>query len=135
MNEIKCGLEIHGYINVKNKTKLFCDCAIDEKAEPNTNICPICTGQPGCKPMLPNKEAIDKIITIALMLNCKVNKELLFQRKHYSWPDLPNGFQKTMSGSYAVPVGEHGEFKGINITEIHLEEDPAKDQKCALPIC
>ncbi len=126
MGEVKIGLEIHGYLNMENKSKLFCNCRIDHDAEPNTKICPVCTGQPGSKPMLANMEAVDKIISIALMLNCKINDKLLFQRKHYSWPDLPNGFQKTMSGSYAMPVGLNGEFLGIGIEEIHLEEDPAR---------
>jgi len=126
MTEIKCGLEIHGYINVENKTKLFCNCAIEENATPNTNICPICTAMPGSKPMLPNKQAVDKIIAIALMLGCKINKRMLFQRKHYSWPDLPAGFQKTMSGSYSNPVGVNGKFLGIRISDVHLEEDPAR---------
>jgi len=50
---------------------------------------------------------------------------LIWQRKHYDWPDLPKGYQNTFSGSYAVPNGEKGKFSGIDITEIHLEEDPA----------
>ena len=126
MVEAKIGLEVHGYLDmIDTGSKLFCNCSIDENASPNTNICPICTGQPGCKPMLPNKEAISKIIAIAKMLNCRINSNLLFQRKHYNWPDMPVGFQKTMSGSFAVPVGEEGEFEGIRINEIHLEEDPA----------
>ncbi|MDD5086703.1 MAG: Asp-tRNA(Asn)/Glu-tRNA(Gln) amidotransferase subunit GatB [Candidatus Nanoarchaeia archaeon] len=126
MTKIKCGLEIHGYVNVENKTKLFCNCSIDENAKPNTNICPICTAMPGSKPMLANKEAVDKIIAIALMLGCKVNKKMLFQRKHYSWPDLPAGYQKTISGSYSNPVGVNGKFLGIKIADVHLEEDPAR---------
>lgn len=128
MVEAKIGLEIHGYLRMnQTKKKLFCNCDIaGAETEPNTNICPICTGQPGNKPMLPNKEAVDKIIKCGLMLNCRINHNLLFQRKHYSWPDLPNGFQKTMSGSYSVPVGEKGKFLGIGITEVHLEEDPAR---------
>ena len=89
------------------------------------DICPICTGQPGAKPLLPNKEAINKVIQIALILGCKINNELVFQRKHYSWPDLPKGYQITISGPHAKPVGEHGKFLGIGITEAHLEEDPA----------
>lgn len=121
----KIGLEIHGYLDIPSSAKLFCDCALDP-AEPNTNICPVCTGQPGSKPKLPNKEAIDAILKIALFLNCKLNPELLWQRKHYSWPDLPNGYQKTMSGAYSQPVGLHGEFLGIGIEEVHLEEDPAR---------
>ncbi|MFC1728368.1 Asp-tRNA(Asn)/Glu-tRNA(Gln) amidotransferase subunit GatB [Nanoarchaeota archaeon] len=126
MTKVKVGLEIHGYLNMENaKQKLFCECSVSDSV-PNTNVCPICTGQPGNKPMLPNKEAIDKSIAIGLMLGCNINPKLLFQRKHYSWPDLPNGYQKTMSGSYATPVGEKGEFLGIGITEVHLEEDPAR---------
>lgn len=120
------GVEVHGYLQVQNREKLFCRCAIAHEAPPNTNICPVCTAQPGCKPMRPNAEAVEKILAIALMLDCTVNKKLLFQRKHYSWPDLPSGYQRTMSGSYATPVGEHGKFLGIDITEVHLEEDPAR---------
>jgi len=122
----KIGLEIHGYINTKEK--LFCDCKAihgGKNAKPNTNICPICTAQPGCKPMLPNSSAIDKAIQIALILNCRTNQKLVWQRKHYSWPDLPKGFQNTMSGPHAVKNGEAGNFLGIGITECHLEEDPA----------
>ncbi len=125
------GLEIHGYLDTKEK--LFCDCKNfhDMKLiKPNTNICPICTGQPGSKPMLPNSEAIKKILQIGLMLNCKPNiienkKPLIFQRKHYSWPDMPHGYQKTISGAHSTPVARHGEFLGIKIREVHLEEDPA----------
>ncbi|MBD3247361.1 Asp-tRNA(Asn)/Glu-tRNA(Gln) amidotransferase subunit GatB [Candidatus Pacearchaeota archaeon] len=122
----KIGLEIHGYIDTKEK--LFCNCKAihgSKHAKPNTNICPICTGQPGSKPMLPNSSAIDKAIQIALMLGCKVNKKLVWQRKHYSWPDLPKGFQNTISGPHAIKNGERGSFEDIGITECHLEEDPA----------
>ncbi|HME87444.1 MAG TPA: Asp-tRNA(Asn)/Glu-tRNA(Gln) amidotransferase subunit GatB [Candidatus Nanoarchaeia archaeon] len=123
---VKVGLEIHGYINVEQtKKKLFCECSTEE-SEPNTNVCPRCTGQPGSKPMLPNKEAVDKAVEIGLMLGCEISPHLLFQRKHYSYPDLPNGFQKTMSGSYAMPVGIKGSFLGIGIQQVHLEEDPAR---------
>ncbi len=126
MADVKIGLEIHGYLNMENATKLFCDDKIDLEARPNTNICPRCTGMPGSKPMLPNEEAVEKIIAIASMLDCSINKRLLFQRKHYSWPDLPNGFQRTISGTYSIPVGEKGHYLGIGISDVHLEEDPAK---------
>src|SRR3989338_5283042 len=101
-----------------------------KKIKPNTNVCPICTGQPGAKPMLPNKSAIDKIIEIGLILGCKINsieenKPLIFQRKHYRWPDMPYGYQKTISGAHSHHVAENGRFEGIRIREIHLEEDPA----------
>ena len=121
----KIGLEIHGYLVTKEK--LFCRCPTDYKiAVPNTNICPVCTGQPGSKPMLPNSEALNKVIAISLMLGCKISNKFAWQRKHYDWPDLPKGYQNTISGAHSIPVAEKGEFMGIRITEAHLEEDPAK---------
>ncbi len=122
----KIGLEIHGYLLTNRK--LFCHCKSEhglKYSKPNTNICPICTGQPGAKPLLPNRNALDKSIKIALILSCKINENLIWQRKHYDWPDLPKGYQNTISGSHAVPNGEKGKFLGIDITEVHLEEDPA----------
>jgi len=124
--QVKIGLEIHGYLDTNEK--LFCSCKSIHGAKltkPNTNICPICTAQPGCKPQLPNSSALNKIIQIALILNCKINNNLIFQRKHYSWPDLPKGYQNTISGTYAIPVGTKGNFEDIKITEVHIEEDPA----------
>src|SRR3989338_4317791 len=119
------GLEIHSYILTREK--LFCDSiASREKGlKANTNICPICTGQPGAKPMLPNKAAVEKAVQIVLMLGCKINERLIWQRKHYDWPDLPKGYQNTLSGPNAFPVGINGKFMGIEIASIHLEEDPA----------
>jgi len=123
---VKIGLEIHGYIMINEK--LFCTCKAEhglKYSKPNTNICPICTAQPGAKPLLPNKKALQKAIQIALILGCKINEKIIWQRKHYDWSDLPKGYQNTISGPYAIPVGEKGKFLGIRITEAHLEEDPA----------
>lgn len=127
--KFKVGLEIHLYVKLeKNKTKLFCCCPINyQEAKPNTNICPVCTGMPGNKPMMPNKEAFEKSLEIALILNCKIpDKYILFQRKHYDWPDLPNGFQKTISGTHSVSIGTDGKYNNVRISYMHLEEDPAK---------
>ncbi len=119
------GLEVHVYLVTKEK--LFCRCkASREKGlKSNIYICPICTGQPGAKPMLPNKEAVKKAVQIALMLKCKINKEVSWQRKHYDWPDLPKGYQNTVSGAHSIPLGANGEFSRIKIRSMHLEEDPA----------
>ncbi len=124
---LKIGLEIHGYLDTKEK--LFCMCKtefLDEK--PNSLVCPICTGQPGSKPMLPNSSAIERMIKIALVLDCRINyeKKMVWQRKHYDWADNPKGYQTTISGANAIPCAENGKFEGIRITECHLEEDPAQ---------
>ncbi|MCX8159159.1 MAG: Asp-tRNA(Asn)/Glu-tRNA(Gln) amidotransferase subunit GatB [Candidatus Pacearchaeota archaeon] len=127
VNEIKgmIGLEIHCYLLTKEK--LFCRCKASRERglKPNIYVCPICTGMPGAKPMAPNFEAIKKAIAIALMLGCKINNSLRWQRKHYDWPDLPKGYQNTISGAESVALGENGNLGGIRIKSMHLEEDPA----------
>lgn len=123
--KVRIGLEIHGYLQTKEK--LFCKCPSERDEKPNTSICPICTGYPGSKPMLPNSEAIKRVIQIGLILNCKINtkERIVWQRKHYDWPDLPKGYQDTISGSYSVQIAKEGKFLSIRIREAHLEEDPA----------
>ena len=124
---VKIGLEVHGYLNTGEK--LFCMCKTDFLlAGQNSRICPICTGTPGSKPMLVNASAVQKLIQVALVLNCKVNsgKDLIWQRKHYNWADLPKGYQNTISGAHALLPAVNGRFNGVGIREVHLEEDPAQ---------
>jgi len=74
-----------------------------------------------------NGEAVRKMVEIALVLGSKISvKDLVWQRKHYSWADLPKGYQTTISGPHAKVNAVGGKFRGINITEAHLEEDPAQ---------
>jgi aspartyl-tRNA(Asn)/glutamyl-tRNA(Gln) amidotransferase subunit B len=115
------GFEIHEQLNTK--TKLYCDSPTNyREVPPNTNICEVCTGMPGAKPSPVNQEAIDAAIEIALMLNCKIIQEPIYiQRKHYDYPDLPSGYQRT-----SLPIGKDGNLNGIGIWEVHLEEDPGK---------
>lgn len=128
------GLEIH--IQLKTQTKMFCGC--DNRGEylpPNTAICPVCTGQPGVLPV-PNQQAIEWGVKMALALNCKINSLSKFDRKHYFYPDLPKGYQISQ---FDLPVGEKGylEIEALEekLTEEkikELEEDP-KGQKIKLP--
>ncbi len=121
---IKIGLEVH--MHLKTLEKLFCRCKIPKKTDKiNSSICPICTGQPGSKPMLPNKEAMMHVIKLGLVMGSDITLKTNFQRKHYTWPDMPTGFQRTVSGGNIVESVVGGEFFGIKMTEIHLEENPA----------
>jgi len=122
--DIMIGLEIHIHLNTKEK--LFCRCRVPNKDSViNSHICPRCTGQPGSKPMLPNKNAISQVIKVGLTFGSKVTKKTNFQRKHYTWPDMPTGYQKTVSGGDIKTNCIGGEFNGIKIEGIHLEENPA----------
>ncbi|MFW6285717.1 MAG: Asp-tRNA(Asn)/Glu-tRNA(Gln) amidotransferase subunit GatB, partial [Nanoarchaeota archaeon] len=122
--KIKIGLEIHMYL--KTKEKLFCTCKKSTSLDvANTNICPVCTGQPGSKPMLINQTALYQILKLAIIFKSKITPKTNFQRKHYTWPDMPTGFQRTVSGGHIIPTGVGGEFEGIRLEELHIEEDPA----------
>ncbi len=116
-----CGLEIH--VQLETESKLFCDCPTNYQEAPiNTNICPVCLNQPGAKPHPTNEKALENALMIALMLNCEIDQNVTyFMRKHYDYPDLPSGYQRT-----SVPIGINGELNGIRIREIHVEEDPGQ---------
>ncbi|MFN4224022.1 MAG: Asp-tRNA(Asn)/Glu-tRNA(Gln) amidotransferase subunit GatB, partial [Fervidobacterium nodosum] len=119
------GLEIHVQLNTK--TKAFCNCSADVfDLEPNTAICPVCTGQPGALPV-PSQEMYDLGTKLALALNCKINEYTRFDRKNYFYPDLPKGYQISQ---FFYPLAEYGYLevngKKIRIRRIHLEEDAGK---------
>ncbi len=119
------GLECHLALNKLN-TKLFCSCKQPSPdSKPNTKTCEICLGLPGSKPVL-NKKALQHALKLAIALNCKIAKEMVFSRKVYFYPDMPKNYQITQ---YEIPLGENGYIyldsgKKIRITRIHLEEDP-----------
>jgi len=119
------GLEIH--VELKTKTKMFCDSFNDpEEKTPNTNICPVCTAQPGTLPVI-NKKAVESVIRAGLALNCQINEKSWFERKNYFYPDLPKGYQISQ---YEAPLCKEGYLdisgKRIKIRRIHLEEDTGR---------
>lgn len=122
------GLEIH--IQLKTKSKMFCGCENNPDAPENSNICPVCTGQPGCLPVA-NWQAIDFTVMTGLALNCKISKISKFDRKNYFYPDLPKGYQISQfdepfckDGFLEIEV--NGTAKKIGLERIHLEEDTGK---------
>ncbi len=129
------GLEVH--IQLNTKTKLFCRCLNEYTPdEPNKNICPFCTGQPGALPVL-NKEAVKKAIKFGVAVGAKIPKYTRWDRKNYFYPDLPAGYQISQYDNPIVEGGkiefyienkDTGEFQKseVNLTRAHLEADAGK---------
>ncbi|MFO8016728.1 MAG: Asp-tRNA(Asn)/Glu-tRNA(Gln) amidotransferase subunit GatB [Candidatus Woesearchaeota archaeon] len=126
-SETVIGLEIH--IELDTDTKLFCGCSTENPEEPNTHTCPVCLGHPGSKPVL-NRKAVDYALRLCLALGCELNKQLIFSRKSYFYPDMAKNYQTTQ---YELPLGRGGKLsigdteksKEIGIVRVHIEEDPA----------
>lgn len=126
--ETVIGLEVHAQL--LTNSKLFCRCANQFGGEPNTRICPICTGMPGTLPVM-NKQAVTLAVQAGLAMDCRINLSSLFSRKSYFYPDLPNGYQ---TSQLEPPICEEGvvEIQGkngpakIRINRIHLENDAGK---------
>jgi len=123
------GLEIH--VELKTKSKMFCDSpnGLGLEKEPNQNICPVCTGQPGTLPVI-NEEAVHMVLKTGLALNADIPNFSKFDRKNYFYPDLPKGYQISQYDK-PLALGGYLEADGdkanrIRIRRVHLEEDTGK---------
>lgn len=129
MWNLKVGLEIH--LRVNTEFKIFCHCKNTYSLIPNTDVCPICTGQPGSLPYF-NEEVIEKIVFASNIFNMETEDRIIFDRKHYFYNDLPKNFQISQ---FYHPFAYNGKYnyllpnksiKEVRMKEIHLEEDAGK---------
>ncbi|MBV8083395.1 MAG: Asp-tRNA(Asn)/Glu-tRNA(Gln) amidotransferase subunit GatB [Chloroflexi bacterium] len=133
--ELVIGLEVH--VELRTKSKMFCACSADWFGKPpNTNVCPVCMAMPGSLPVI-NKQAIEYAAMVGLGLHSDVEnlpegKLTRFDRKNYTYPDLPKGYQITqmdlpvnLGGWLDISLAD-GSTKRVGITRAHQEEDTAK---------
>jgi len=128
--EVVIGLETH--IQLNTQTKIFCACKADSWEDaPNTNICSVCTGQPGVLPVM-NKTAVEKAVLLATAMNAQPQPVSFFDRKNYFYPDLPKGYQISQydqpiaKGGYLDLPMPDGSTRRVGIEKLHLEEDAGK---------
>lgn len=133
---LKCGLEIHTQLSTKYK--LFSRSANDpfhSANTPNLHTSYFDLALPGTQPIL-NYEVILYAAKLALALNCDVNLNSQFDRKHYFYADQPQGYQITQHySSFAIGGllslyqdidGIDEKVKDIRITQLQLEQDTGK---------
>ncbi len=124
------GLEMH--CELSSNSKVFSRSKNSYSITPNSNINEIDMAFPGTLPDL-NKKSVKDAIKMALILNCKIPRFMIFDRKNYFYPDLPKGYQITQ---FTSPIGTNGNitikdkdnYINVKIHDIHLEEDSASMQ-------
>lgn len=120
------GIECH--VQLSTKTKLFSEVDNDARQkEPNSCVSPVDYALPGMLPRL-NGEAINFAIRAGHAMHCDINANSRFDRKHYFYPDSPQGYQITQfyqpivgAGYVELPSGDK-----VRIEHAHLEGDAGK---------
>ena len=122
------GLETH--VQLKTQSKMWCGCANQYGAEPNTQVCPVCLGMPGVLPV-PNEVALRLTALTGYLLHCELPGHVEFDRKNYFYPDVAKNYQLTQLAHPSTLNGYvdfemKGEPMRVRITRAHLEEDVGK---------
>lgn len=123
------GLEVH--VQLATRSKIFSAASTAYGAEPNAQACPVDLGLPGVLPVL-NREAVTMAVRFGLAIGAEINRDSIFDRKNYFYPDLPKGYQISQFETPIVGRGEivvrldDGAERRIGITRAHLEEDAGK---------
>ncbi|KAI8336671.1 Aspartyl/glutamyl-tRNA amidotransferase subunit B [Chlamydoabsidia padenii] len=129
--EAVIGVEVHAQINTK--TKLFSDSPTSFNEPINTNVSIVDAAYPGVQPRL-NEHAVQLAIKTALALNSDIQTRSTFDRKHYFYPDLPQGYQITQQRE---PIARGGRIQltqldglskdiVVGIHQLQLEQDTGK---------
>ena len=126
--ETVIGLEVH--VQLQTKSKIFSAASTHYGATPNTQASAVDIGLPGVLPVM-NIEAARMAVKFGLAVGAHINRESVFARKNYFYPDLPKGYQISQ---FEIPIVGQGQLtieiddkeKVIGITRAHLEEDAGK---------
>lgn len=127
--EMVIGFECH--VQLSTASKLFSPGPNRYGEAPNSLVDIVDAGLPGVLPVI-NKKAVEFAIKLGLATGCSINRQSVFARKHYFYPDLPKGYQISQ---FDKPICENGllrfmldgEERSVRIRRIHIEEDAGKN--------
>lgn len=136
------GLEIHAQLNIP--TKLFSDGIVTRRDRPNSAITgavhPYDVAVPGFLPVL-SRDAVRAALIAAQILQCEIATLSRFERKHYTYADMPFYYQITQQ---RWPLAVNGKIEAVlssnntngkkktykdvttRINRIQLEQDSGK---------
>lgn len=133
------GLEIH--VELSTRSKMYTRaanpaCPEFEDAPPNTLVDPLVAALPGTLPVM-NRRAVEMSAMVGMALGCSIADHAKWDRKNYSYPDLPKGYQISqydlpLCFDGAVDIASDdpdiggGGTRRIGIIRAHLEEDTGK---------
>ncbi|AET41000.1 glutamyl-tRNA(Gln) amidotransferase subunit PET112 Ecym_7151 [Eremothecium cymbalariae DBVPG len=134
--KLKCGLEIHSQLNTKNKLfSMSTNDPFHAANNPNYHTSYFDVSLPGTQPKL-NYEAVLFASKLCLALQCDINLNSQFDRKHYFYGDQPLGYQITQ---HYKPFAKGGQLimyrdldnidevmKRIEIVQIQIEQDTGR---------
>src|SRR5438876_3507682 len=127
--EVVIGMEVHA--QVTSNSKLFSGASTAFGGEPNTHVSLVDAAMPGMLPVI-NEECVRQAVRTGLGLNTQINLRSVFDRKNYSYPDSPQGYQISQYKSPIVGEGEvvveldGGRTATVGIERLHLEQDAGK---------
>ncbi|OTF71202.1 glutamyl-tRNA(Gln) amidotransferase subunit B, mitochondrial-like [Euroglyphus maynei] len=129
------------HAQILSESKLFSSASTNFASRPNSQATYFDVSLPGTLPVLNRKCVVDAIKT-GLALNCIISNKSTFDRKHYFYGDMPNGYQITQQRNPIARDGYiefivHDDFyendqtfqpylKRCRLKQIQLEQDSGK---------
>ena len=148
--ELCIGIELHA--QVQSVSKLFSGGAAEKQYHkqyggPNSQVALFDVAIPGTLPRL-NQHCVEQAVKTGIALGGKIHKVSTFERKHYFYADMPQGFQITQqkhpissNGSVNISVPKSRDNskrfevyeRKINISQLQIEQDSGKSVKDVEP--
>ena len=77
-----------------------------------------------------NRECVAQVVRTGLSIGALINLRSWFERKHYFYCDLPQGYQITQQAGPLVSGGAitldlNGQSKSVRVNRIQLEQVPS----------